>query len=199
MKILFSLGLLLLGFGLTAGAQQFATRDAHIAFLSETPIEDIRAESHEASAILDVASGRLAFQVPILSFHFPKALMEEHFKKLLESEQYPKASFRGTLSVGSGRTGAQEVTAKGTLEMHGVAVEREVTGTMVRTNRLVHERRSPCPAPTTTSTSPRWSRRHREVIDVTLSATLLPDDPSPSHRLACLGAWAAQPPSPRMT
>ena len=52
MKTFFSLGLLLLGFGCTAGAQQFATRDAHIAFLSETPIEDIQAESHEASAIL---------------------------------------------------------------------------------------------------------------------------------------------------
>ena len=65
-------------------------------FSSETPIEDIRAESREASAIFDAATGQLAFQVPILSFHFPKALMEEHFNEnYMETERHPKADLRG--------------------------------------------------------------------------------------------------------
>ena len=178
MKTLFSLGLLLLGLGWTAAAQQFATRDAHIAFLSETPIEDIRAESHEASAILDVASGRLAFQVPILSFHFPKALMEEHFNEnYMESEQHPKASFRGTLvGLDPAATGTQEVTAKGTLEMHGVAVEREVTGTMVRTETGGSiEAAFSVPCTDHDIDIPKVvSENIAEVIDVTLSATLAP-------------------------
>ena len=178
MKTLFSLSLLLLGLGWTAAAQQFATRDAHIAFLSETPIEDIRAESHEASAILDVASGRLAFQVPILSFHFPKALMEEHFNEnYMESEQHPKASFRGTLvGLDPAATGAQEVTAKGTLEMHGVAVEREVTGTMVRTETgWSIEAAFSVPCTDHDIDIPKVvSENIAEVIDVTLSATLAP-------------------------
>ena len=63
-------------------------------FLSETPIEDIQAESHEASAIF-TTTGQLAFRCPS-SFPFPKALMEEHFNEnYMETERYPKATFRG--------------------------------------------------------------------------------------------------------
>ncbi|MDB4787449.1 YceI family protein [Flavobacteriales bacterium] len=118
----------------SAQAQRFVTRDAQISFLSETPLEDIRAESKEASAIFDVATGQLAFQVPILSFHFPKALMEEHFNEnYMESEQFPKATFRGMVKgLDPNKEGEQMVTVTGTLEMHGVAQERTIEGTMVR-------------------------------------------------------------------
>ncbi|MCH1576262.1 MAG: YceI family protein [Flavobacteriales bacterium] len=115
-------------------AQRFVTREAQISFLSETPLEDIRAESKEASAIFDAATGQLAFQLPILSFHFPKALMEEHFNEnYMESEQFPKASFRGVVAgLDPEKEGAQPVTATGALEMHGVSQERTIEGTMVR-------------------------------------------------------------------
>ena len=115
-------------------AQRFVTRDAQISFLSETPLEDIQAESTEASAIFDMATGQLAFQVPILSFHFPKALMEEHFNEnYMESELHPKATFRGTVKgLDPEKEGEQFVTATGSLEMHGVSQERSIEGTMVR-------------------------------------------------------------------
>lgn len=167
-----------LGFCIQASAQQFATREAHISFLSETPLEDIRAESQEASAILDLATGQLAFQVPILSFHFPKALMEEHFNEnYMESEQFPKASFRGTLSgLDPGVKDAQGVVAKGTLEMHGVSMEREVTGTMVRTDLGWSLNASfPVACVDHAIDIPKVvSENIAEVIDVTLSATLMP-------------------------
>jgi len=170
--------LLSLGLGLAAPAQQFATREAHIAFLSETAIEDIRAESHEASAILDMATGRLAIQVPILSFHFPKALMEEHFNEnYMESGKFPNASFRGSVSgLGPDAGEALEVVAKGTLEMHGVAVEREVTGTMVRTDSgwsIEATFAVPC-ADHGIDIPKVVSKNIAEVIDVTISATLQP-------------------------
>ena len=178
MRHFFPALLLALGCDLTVDAQQFATRDAHIAFLSETPIEDIRAESHEASAIFDAGTGQLAFQVPILSFHFPKALMEEHFNEnYMESEQHPKASFRGTLNgLDPVATEVQEVTAKGTLEMHGVAVEREVTGTMVRTETgWSIEAAFSVPCTDHDIDIPKVvSENIAEVIDVTLSAILAP-------------------------
>jgi hypothetical protein len=167
-----------LGFCIQASAQQFATREAHISFLSETPLEDIRAESHEASAILDLATEQLAFQVPILSFHFPKALMEEHFNEnYMESEQFPKASFRGTLSgLDPGVKDAQGVVAKGTLEMHGVAMEREVTGTMVRTDLgwSLNASFSVACVDHDIDIPKVVSENIAEVIDVTLSATLMP-------------------------
>ena len=118
----------------TGHAQRFVTRDAQISFLSETPLEDIQAESNAASAIFDVTTGQLAFQAPILSFDFPKALMEEHFNEnYMESEQFPKASFRGVVAgLESAKEGEQMVTVTGTLEMHGVAKERTIEGTMTR-------------------------------------------------------------------
>jgi len=167
-----------LGFCIQASAQQFATREAHISFLSETPLEDIRAESQEASAILDVSTGQLAFQVPILSFHFPKALMEEHFNEnYMESEQFPKASFRGTISgLDPGVKDAQGVVAKGTLEMHGVSMEREVTGTIVRTNLgwSLNASFSVACVDHDIDIPKVVSENIAEVIDVMLSATLMP-------------------------
>ena len=170
--------LLALGCGLTVNAQQFATREATISFLSETPIEDIRAESREASAIFDAGTGQLAFQVPILSFHFPKALMEEHFNEnYMESEQFPKATFRGqVLDLDLAAEGAQAVRATGTLQMHGVSVERDIAGTMTRTEEgwsIATE--FPVPCTDHDIDIPKVvSENIAEVIDVTLSATLLP-------------------------
>lgn len=120
-----------------ARAQQFMTRSAHVDFFSSTPAEDISAVTEQASAVLDLASQNIAFQVPIISFHFEKALMEEHFNEnYLESEKFPSATFTGKMSglnpdaaVGQ----EQPVTATGTLSIHGVDVERTVEGTAVRT------------------------------------------------------------------
>lgn len=133
-KPLFSLmlGALL---SLNAQAQQWVTRAGEVHFLSETPVEDIEATSKEASVILDLETGRVAVQVPILSFHFEKALMEEHFNEnYMESGTYPKAKFAGTLRDFGGlpESGAVEVTVDGSFEVHGVAVDRPFNGTLER-------------------------------------------------------------------
>ena len=176
MRILLSL--ILLTTATLAQAQRFATREAHIAFLSETPIEDIQAESHEASAIFDAATGQLAFQVPILSFHFPKALMEEHFNEnYMETERHPKATFRGqVMDLDLTATGAQAVRATGTLEMHGVPVERDIAGTMERTEtgwRITAAFDVPC-ADHDIDIPKVVAENIAEVIGVTLTANLDP-------------------------
>ena len=115
-------------------AQRFVTRDAQISFLSETPLEDIQAESLAASAIFDMATGELAFQAPILSFHFPKALMEEHFNEnYMESTKYRTATFSGTITdiakikVSTDGTYTSQVTGK--LTIKDVTKEVATTGT----------------------------------------------------------------------
>lgn len=119
-------------------AQQFMSRTAHVDFFSSTPAEDISAVTEQGSAVLDLAANRIAFQIPIISFHFEKALMEEHFNEnYLESEQYPSATFQGTLEGLKANVEAgisQQVTAVGTLTVHGVAVERRIEGTATRTS-----------------------------------------------------------------
>lgn len=118
---------------LNVSAQQWVTRTGEVHFLSETPIEDIEATSKEASVILDLESGRVAAQVPILSFHFEKALMEEHFNEnYMESGTYPKAKFTGALRDFGGlpESGAVEVMVDGSFEVHGVSVDRPFNGTL---------------------------------------------------------------------
>ena len=113
------------------------TRAAHIEFFSDTPAEDIFAETDQASAVLDLANFQVAFQVPIISFHFEKALMEEHFNEnYMETEKFPAATFQGSvqgLKVDAPIGESVGVSAEGTLTVHGVAVERTIEGTAKRT------------------------------------------------------------------
>ena len=59
----------------------YITRSGAISFYSHTPIEDILAVNKQASCVLDLETGSLAFQVPIRGFVFANALMQEHFNE----------------------------------------------------------------------------------------------------------------------
>jgi len=131
-------GLLMLGLmasWTTANAQQFLARAGEVSFFSTTPVEDITANSKQMSCILDASTGAFAFQMPIRSFHFEKALMEEHFNEnYLESAKFPNATFKGNftdwnaaaLKDGKPHT----VQARGELTIHGVTVQRTISGTV---------------------------------------------------------------------
>jgi hypothetical protein len=126
---------LFLAFGASAQDKYF-TRDGYIKFYSSTPIEDIAAENHKVTAILDEATGKLEFSALIKSFEFEKALMEEHFNEnYMESNTFPKSTFKGEI-VGFDASKASDkpmdVTVKGTLEMHGVAKEITEKGTVTK-------------------------------------------------------------------
>lgn len=110
-------------------AQQYMTREGHVRFFSTTPMEDIKAENHQTTALLR-ADGAFAFRVPVLGFRFEKALMEEHFNEnYLESHTYPNGSFEGEVNgfsdaLKDGKS--HDVVAKGVLSIHGVEQEREI-------------------------------------------------------------------------
>lgn len=118
----------------TLDAQQFISREGHVRFFSSTILEDIKAETAQMSAILDAGNGGFAFQIPILTFHFDKALMEEHFNEsYLESEKHPRATFEGAiLNWGNlnPKGGWQDVVASGNLNVHGVSQTRTIQGQM---------------------------------------------------------------------
>jgi polyisoprenoid-binding protein YceI len=104
-----------------------------IDFFSKTPVEDIEAHSTAAGAIITVETGAIAFKVPIKSFKFPNSLMEEHFNEnYMESGKFPYATFVGKMEplVDFSKPGTYPVKAKGKLNIHGVDVEREFTGTL---------------------------------------------------------------------
>jgi len=85
--ILLALSLLLISAG--ANAQKYMTRTGKISFYSSTPMENIEAYNNEVASIADAGTGDLVFQVPIKSFKFEKALMQEHFNEnYMESDTY---------------------------------------------------------------------------------------------------------------
>ena len=119
----FLLTFFLLSASLTA-QDRFFTRNGEISFFSSTPAEDIKAYSTDASAVVDKPSGKIEFSVPMKSFTFKKALMQEHFNEdFVESDKYPKSQFKGEITdiknIDFDTPGDYSATVKGDLSLHG--------------------------------------------------------------------------------
>jgi polyisoprenoid-binding protein YceI len=125
----------LLAIGSAANAQKYMTKNGFIGFYSHTPMEDIKAENNQVAAVLDTGTGDVVFQVLIKSFHFDRALMEEHFNEnYMESEKYPKSTFKGKISdlstVSFSKNGRYDVTIEGDLTIHNETKRVNVKGTI---------------------------------------------------------------------
>jgi polyisoprenoid-binding protein YceI len=129
--ILFTISFLFLA----ANGQKFLTKNGYIGFFSHTPIEDIKGDNNQVASVLDISTGDLVFQVLVKSFHFEKALMEEHFNEnYMESDKFPKSTFRGKITnlstVDFNKPGKYDVTVEGDLNMHDVTNKVSVKGTV---------------------------------------------------------------------
>jgi hypothetical protein len=118
---------------LSANAQKYMTKNGYVGFFSHTAMEDIKGDNNQAAGVLDVATGEMVFQLLIKSFHFEKALMEEHFNEnYMESEKYPKSTFKGKItnlaSVDFSKPGKYDVTVEGDLNIHNVTNKISVKG-----------------------------------------------------------------------
>lgn len=124
-KIIFFLALGMVLFN--AGAQnRYFTKDAKINFNSSTPLEDIIAESNQATTFIDIEKNEVVFSVLTTSFKFRRALMEEHFNEnYMESTKFPKAKFTGKIITPVDWNSEKKVLVdiKGELTMHGAAKE----------------------------------------------------------------------------
>ena len=131
-KLLFSLAVL---FYVNCLSQdKFITRNGMIQFNASTPLETINPINNHVSCILDSKTGKIAFQLKMISFKFDKALMEEHFnEKYVESEKYPKSTYVGEIINWNELDFSKEkqnIKSKGILTIHGVDKEVEVSGTI---------------------------------------------------------------------
>ena len=131
-RILLLLAVLLVA--LPGLSQKYWTKNGHIRFFSEAPLENIEADNHQVSSILDLETDELVFSLLMTAFEFEKALMQEHFnEKYVESATYPKATFEGTVdgldALDPAEPGEHAVTVSGDLTIHGVTNPVETTGT----------------------------------------------------------------------
>jgi len=134
MKKLFLMGALVL-LSTSMFAQKFITKNGHIRFYSETPMETIEADNKQVNAAYDHESGMLVFKVLMKSFEFEKALMQEHFNEnYVESDEFPNATFKGEVVNNSDlhldKEGEVVVKVKGLLTIHGMTKEVEAEGIM---------------------------------------------------------------------
>lgn len=132
-KVIVLLPLLFIGY--VAFGQKYMTKNGYIGFFSHTSMEDIKGDNNQVASVLDSSTGDLVFQVLMKSFHFDRALMEEHFNEnYVESEKYPKASFTGkitTLStVNFSKNGIYDVTVDGDMLIHGTTKKISSKGTI---------------------------------------------------------------------
>lgn len=125
----------MVNFFFAANAQKFMTKNGYIGFYSHTPLEEIKADNNQVVGILDASTGDMVYQVLIKSFHFERALMEEHFNEnYMESDKIPKATFKGKITnlsaVDFSKPGTYNVTVDGDLTIHDVTNKISTKGTL---------------------------------------------------------------------
>jgi hypothetical protein len=110
--------------------------DGEVSFFSTTPVEDIDAVNKTVKGLINTKNNDVAFIVTIVGFHFKKPLMEEHFNEnYMESDKKGNetAMFKGVIieKIDYTKDGEYDVSAKGTLTVHGVAKDRIIKGKLI--------------------------------------------------------------------
>jgi hypothetical protein len=109
----------------TIFAQKMMTRSGVINFEASMPaLEEIAAKNNAVSCLFDKSTGDFVALVLVKAFRFKVPLMEEHFNEnYLESELYPKATFKGKIvgfDAAKLNAGKQVFDVAGDLTLHGV-------------------------------------------------------------------------------
>lgn len=99
---------------------------------SEQAFEPVKAKNESVTVILNLATGDIASLALVKSFRFKNSLMEEHFNEnYIESETYPKATFKGKLvdfDVSSLTEEETKFTVEGKMNLHGK--EKQINTTL---------------------------------------------------------------------
>lgn len=114
-------------------AQKYFTRTGTTNFkASVATFEAIEATNKSTTVILKTDTGDIAAQLFIAAFTFKVALMQEHFNEnYMDSDKFPKATFRGRLKGFSIDTLKKEYPLVGTLTIRGVKKEIETTARLM--------------------------------------------------------------------
>ncbi|WP_034059437.1 YceI family protein [Lacinutrix jangbogonensis] len=118
------LPLALVFISLSFAQDKYLTKTGTVTFEASVPaFEEVKAKNESTTAILNTENGEFAALVLVKGFRFKNALMEEHFNEnYAESDDFPKATFKGTISnfsfekINNKPTSA---TFNGSLTFHG--------------------------------------------------------------------------------
>ena len=129
---------------ITQAQDRYVSSKTHIKFYSTTPVEDIEADNYATVSTIDQSTGEVVFSVPIQSFEFEKAMMQEHFNNehFLESNVYPKAKFKATITnlekIDFTKNGVYQAEIEGEMTIKDLTNLLKETGTItVKDNSLL--------------------------------------------------------------
>lgn len=113
----------------------YSTKTAQITFFSKAPLENIEAKNSEADSKLSPSDGQMVFALLIKGFHFPNALMEDHFNEnYMESSKYPKSMFKGFITnlkqIDFNKDGSYPTSVKGKLTIRDITKDVDAKGTI---------------------------------------------------------------------
>ena len=132
-KIITFLFLVLLFASFTDKNSQFIARQGQITFFSYTSVENIEAKNDQVLSILDVEKQEVAISMLMRAFKFKKDLMYEHFNEsYIESDIYPKATFKGKIIDFDPLANSQIKFIKGDLTIHGITKETSIKATITK-------------------------------------------------------------------
>ena len=119
-KLLFLLAFISLG---VTAQNKYLTKTGTVNVEASVPsFEEVSAKNNAVTAILNTENGEFASLVLVKGFRFKNALMEEHFNEnYAESDQFPKATFKGSIAGFSIEKleNTSTYSLNGTLEFHG--------------------------------------------------------------------------------
>jgi polyisoprenoid-binding protein YceI len=120
--------LLLASVGTNAQQNVFLAQQSKVSFVSDAPLELIKASSTKLQGAIDADKRTFAFSIPTDSFKgFNSPLQQEHFyENYIEAKAYPVSTFEGKIieQVDLMNNGNYSVRAKGKLNIHGIEQER---------------------------------------------------------------------------
>jgi hypothetical protein len=111
----------LVAFAINSFGQKMISRTGEIKFDATVSdaIDNVSAVDNTATAILEKSSGDFVVQSMVKSFKFKLPLMQEHFNEnYMESDKYPKTTFKGKIVKYDQKSGVYDV--EGDLTIHGV-------------------------------------------------------------------------------
>jgi polyisoprenoid-binding protein YceI len=104
--------------------QLYQTTQGSAKFLSDAPLELIKAQSSKLAGLLKITDRSFAFSIPMSSFEgFNSGLQKTHFNEnYVESAKYPMATFEGKIieDVDLTAPGEYDIRGKGKFVIHGV-------------------------------------------------------------------------------
>ena len=118
---------------------KFITKKGVINFEASVPsFEEVKAKNATVTAILNTDNGEIAALALVKGFRFKNALMEEHFNEnYIESDDYPKATFKGVLVGFDVENLQKEYIIKGKLSLHGKSKEIQTKGSITKDGNTI--------------------------------------------------------------